>query len=72
MADKYTLRRYLVFQALIQRVKNPQRAVDRLLRQHPDWDENETRSWDVWKDEFTPVFNGSRTVERAEVKGGVL
>lgn len=72
MAEKYTLRKYLMFQALIQKQRNPTRAVDRLLRQHEDWDETETRSWEAWKDDFVPVFNGARPIETAEVKEGPL
>jgi hypothetical protein len=72
MADRYTLRRYLMFMAIIQHQRNPTRAVDRLLRQNPDWDENETRSWEAWRSDFTPTFNGARPIETAEVKEGPL
>lgn len=72
MSEKYTLRRYLMFMALIQRVRHPSRAVDRLLRQHEDWDENEVRSWDGWRSDFTPEFNGARSIETAEIKENVL
>jgi hypothetical protein len=69
---KYTLRRYLMFQALIQGVPNPSRAVDRLFRKNPGWDEKEVRSWEGWRSDFVPTYMASRSVEHAQVKEGIL
>jgi hypothetical protein len=71
-AGKHTLRRYLLFSALIQRVRNPARAVDRYLRQRPDLDENETRSWEAWRADFVPEFTPGRSIETATIKEGPL
>jgi hypothetical protein len=71
-SGKHTLRRYLVFSALIQRNRNPVRAVDRYLRQHPELDENETRSWEAWRADFIPEFTPGRSIETAPITEGPL
>jgi hypothetical protein len=72
VAEKYTLRKYLSFMALIQRERNHTRAVDRFLREHPEMDESETRSWEGWRTDFTPDFGMKRQVDTAAIQDGIL
>lgn len=49
-----TLRRFLMFREMIAQEPDPTSRVAALLRQYPDWDPDETRTWESWKDADLP------------------
>lgn len=69
--SQQTLRRFLMFRELIHRSPDPTRRVDTLLEQHPDWDPEEKRSWESWKDADLPEYKGFRDVETVETRDGL-
>lgn len=66
--ERYTLRKFLVFKAIIARAEFPLRVADRYLSTRPNLDPDQLKTWDQWNE----VFPRLNLIEDADVSEAYL
>lgn len=71
MADKYTLRRFIMFKAIIRRIDRPAKFTDKWLADHPEVTEEFEGSEHTW-DQWNALLPATKLIEDVNVSEAYL